>query len=682
VLQGLGGNDNLNGGSGNDVYLLGRGAGQDLVTDYDEEAGNVDTVRFDASVSTADIKVTRDYSSLHLEIGGTADHIILNNWFNGDANKVEQFEFADGTVWDVAMLESLVLTAPATEEADLLFGNSNANTLIAFGGNDELYGEGGDDTLDGGVGNDYLIGGAGSDVYLFGAGSGQDWIEDADLTGGDTDVVRFDATVSVGDVKVARDYSDLYLKVEGTDDQIVLSGWFGNDASRVDRVEFADGTVWDIAMLESLVTVLPGTGADDTLFGSSGDNTFNALQGNDVIYAEEGDDTLDGGAGNDELYGGAGNDVYLFGAGFGTDWVEDFDQAGGSIDTVRFDSTISLEDVKVTRDESNLYLNIEGTTDQVVLANWFWIDAYRIEQVEFADGTVWDSETLSAMTTFSGTPGEDALSGGQGKDMLQGLDGDDSLFGGEGADVLEGGAGNDGLWDAAGDSNYFNGGSGDDQLLGRTGANLLLGGTGNDAITSDSGPDVIAFNVGDGQDTLYVNDSVQNLEDTISLGGAGLDYANLSLQKNGDDLVLKLSGTDQLTLADWYAGTPKQSVLNLQLVAEAMSAFDANSSDPLLNKKVQTFDFQGLVGAFDTARTATPGLSSWALSNGLTQFHLAGSDSEALGGDLAYHYGADGTLAGMGLGKAQEVLTNAQFGAQAQAVHSTASLQEGLIRLG
>jgi hypothetical protein len=131
-----------------------------------------------------------------------------------------------------------------------------------------------------------------------------------------------------------------------------------------------------------------------------------------------------------------------------------------------------------------------------------------------------------------------------------------------------------------------------------------------------------------------------------------------------------------------YASTPKQSVLNLQLVAEAMAAFDANSSDPLLNKKVQTFDFQGLVGAFDAARAATPGLSSWALSNGLTQFHLAGSDSEALGGDLAYHYGADGTLAGMGLGKAQEVLTNAQFGAQAQAINPTASLQEGLIRLG
>jgi len=287
--------------------------------------------------------------------------------------------------------------------------------------------------------------------------------------------------------------------------------------------------------------------------------------------------------------------------------------------------------------------------------------------------------------TIRGSSGDDQLTGTAGNDLLQGLDGNDVLSGGDGADVFEGGDGDDKLSNIssmAGSSNYFNGGSGDDEMQSGAGANFFIGGAGNDFITSESGPDVFAFNVGDGQDTMQANGAPQSPEDTISLGGAGLDYAGLSLQKNGDDLVLKVSESDQLTLTDWYAGTPKQSVLNLQVVAEAMAAFDANSSDPLLNKKVQTFDFQGLVGAFDAARTATPGLSSWALSNGLTQFYLAGSDSEALGGDLAYHYGADGTLAGMGLGKAQEVLTNAQFGAQAQAINPTASVQEGLIRLG
>lgn len=1071
VMAGGAGNDDLYGGAGDDVYLFSRGDGVDLVNENDATAGNVDTVRFDASVSTADIKVTRDYSSLHLEIDGTTDRIILNNWFNGDASKVEQVEFADGTVWDVAMLESLVVTAPATEEADVLFGNSGSNALMGLGGDDELYGGGGDDTLDGGAGNDSLVGGTGSDVYLFGAGFGQDWIEDYDPTGGDTDIVRFDATVAAEDIKVTRDYSNLYLNIEGTDDQIVLSGWFGDNSNKIERVEFADGTVWDVAMLKSLVTVLPGTEGDDTLFGSSGDDTFNALEGNDVIYAEEGNDTMEGGAGNDELFGGDGNDVYLFGAGFGTDWVEDFDGIGGGVDTVRFDSTISADDIEVTRDESNLYLSVEGTNDQITLSNWFWSDAYKIERVEFADGTVWDQQALEAAVaataitptvlgtaaddmlggtsgadvfdgqagndefhgvggndvylyslgdgsdtildydetagnvdtvrfdatvlasdvslsrdsynlylniagtgdritlggwffddarkvervqfadgtvwdqavlaaatayvgaegtdifigsaannsfdgeggndyffdmaggndvylysrgdgsdeiydqdatagnidtvrfdasvlagdvtvtrdlhnlylniaggtdriklrnwfdgdqfkieqvqfadgtvwdqqtlastataitmTVVGTGGDDYLSGGFGNDTLQGLQGADALYGAEGNDVylysrgdgsdtiidfdetagnvdtvrfdgtvlasdvslsrdsqnlylningtsdritlgswffgdarqvervefadgtvwdqtvlgathdyvgaegddvlvsvtqtnilrgyggndnlyggngfdaLEGGVGNDLLYDTQG-GNYYNAGSGHDELLGNIGGDFFIGGAGDDLLKTGGGADLIAFNLGDGQDTVETDGS-DGPQDTVSLGGAGLDYANLSLEKNGDDLILKVSATDQLTFSNWYAASYRQGVLNLQLIAEAMATFDAGSSDPLLNKKIQTFDFQGLVGAFDAARTATPGLSSWALSNGLTQFHLAGSDSEALGGDLAYHYGADGTLAGMGLGKAQEVLTNAQFGAQAQAVHSTASLQEGLIRLG
>lgn len=285
---------------------------------------------------------------------------------------------------------------------------------------------------------------------------------------------------------------------------------------------------------------------------------------------------------------------------------------------------------------------------------------------------------MANLAVVDGTQGGDNLVGSESNDILKGFGGNDSLYGAGGFDVLEGGAGSDTLQDTAG-GNYYNAGEGTDTLFGSDSADFLMGGTGNDVINTGNGQDVIAFNVGDGQDTIHQG---SGLDDTVSLGGTGLDYASLRLQKSANDLVLKVSDTDSLTFYNWYGSPANKTVLNLQLVAEAMSAFDANSSDPLLNKKVQTFDFQGLVGAFDAARTATPGLSSWALSNGLTQFHLAGSDSEALGGDLAYHYGADGTLAGMGLGKAQEVLTSAQFGAQAQTVHSTASLQEGLVRLG
>ncbi|SDM59204.1 calcium-binding protein [Polaromonas sp. JS666] len=650
TMEGGAGNDTLRGEAGNDVYLYKRGDGTDTITDHDESAGNIDTVRFDSSVTVADINVTRDQANLYLGINGTTDRIILSNWFDGDADKVERVEFADGTVWGLS---------------DLL----DLSIIRGTAGDDSLSGTVGADVLQGLGGNDLLSGGFGNDVYLYKRGDGSDTIADSDSQSGNVDTVRFDSSVAVSDVKVTRDGYNMYLNINGTSDRITLRDWFSsnnNNAYKIEQIEFADGTVWGTSALAAMA-VFGGTAGDDSLMGS--------VQG----------DVMDGGAGNDLINGNLGNDVYLYKRGDGSDMISEYDTAVGNIDTLRFDSSIAAADIKFNRDHWNLYLSIEGTTDVITLGRWYLNDAYKIEQVEFADGTLWNKTDFAAMAAdvvFGGTEGSDTLYGVASNDILKGRGGSDSLYGGDGFDVLEGGAGNDSLTGGIG-SNYLDGGDGSDTLSGsEADADLFIGGTGNDVVNLGNGKDLIAFNVGDGQDTVYASGASVSPNDTISLGGSGLNYANLSLQKSSNDLVLKISATDQLTFYNWYGNTASRSVLNLQLVSEAMAAFDANSTDPLLNKKVQTFDFQGLVGAFDAARTATPGLSSWALSNGLTQFHLAGSDSEALGGDLAYHYGADGTLAGMGLGKAQEVLTNAQFGAQAQAVHSTASLQEGLIRLG
>jgi Ca2+-binding RTX toxin-like protein len=796
LMAGGTGEDILDGGVGNDVYLYSRGDGTDYIADYDETVGNVDTLRFyDGTIAAGDIKVTRGNLDLYLHIDGTSDLIALTDWFGTEESQLERVEFADGTVWDGAMLESLITLAPGTEDNDVLYGAEASEVLNALGGDDELYGNGGDDTLDGGTGNDYLEGGTGNDVYLFGRGSGNDEISDYDETVGNIDTVRFDGTVAVSDIRITRDSSSLFLTIDGTSDRVTLGGWFEGEAHQVETIEFADGTVWNKADLEAFPIVFTGTEGNDMLLGTdgadvidggAGDDTLNGGAGNDVYLYKRGDgsdtirdndalagnvdtlrfdgtvstadvqvtrdsgnlylgingtdtitladwfssndrrieqvefadgtiwstsalesmagmavyegtegddvlmgsmfgDMIDGGTGNDLLNGNAGNDVYLFKRGDGSDTINEYDAAVGNIDTIRFDSSVAAGDIRFNRSASHLYLSTDGTADVIMLKNWFINDGFKIEQVEFADGTLWNKTDFAAMASaavFGGTDGNDYMVGATSNDILKGLGGNDMLDGTSGFDVLEGGAGDDHLVDGNG-RNYLNGGAGADTFSGNAAAaDLFMGGTGNDVVNLGNGQDIIAFNVGDGQDTMYASGASVSQDDTISLGGAGLDYANLSLQKSGNDLVLNVSATDQLTFYNWYGSSSFRTVLNLQLVAEAMAAFDANSSDPLLNKKVQAFDFQGLVGAFDAARTATPGLSSWALSNGLTQFHLAGSDSEALGGDLAYHYGADGTLAGMGLGKAQDVLTNAQFGAQAQGIHSTASLQEGLIRLG
>jgi hypothetical protein len=122
-------------------------------------------------------------------------------------------------------------------------------------------------------------------------------------------------------------------------------------------------------------------------------------------------------------------------------------------------------------------------------------------------------------------------------------------------------------------------------------------------------------------------------------------------------------------------------VLNLQIVADASADFDEQASDPLRNRRVQSFDFLGLVNAFDGARKASPGLTSWALTNALLQFHLSAADDAALGGDLAYWYAKNRSLGGISLAAAQQVIGAASFGNDAQTLHNFTGLQDGFVKL-
>jgi hypothetical protein len=87
------------------------------------------------------------------------------------------------------------------------------------------------------------------------------------------------------------------------------------------------------------------------------------------------------------------------------------------------------------------------------------------------------------------------------------------------------------------------------------------------------------------------------------------------------------------------------------------------------------------VSRFDQVLAQTPGLTSWAMTNALLQFHLSGSDDAALGGDLAYWYGKNGSLDGIGLQMAQQVIGAASFGAEAQALRPFSGLQDGFVKL-
>jgi hypothetical protein len=207
---------------------------------------------------------------------------------------------------------------------------------------------------------------------------------------------------------------------------------------------------------------------------------------------------------------------------------------------------------------------------------------------------------------------------------------------------------------------------------------MIIGGVGADTITTGGGADVIGFNKGNGAD--IVNASI-GTDDTLTLGG-GLAYSDLKLKKSGLDLILDASNGDQITFKNWYqTGVNNKSVLNLQVVADAMAAFNPAGTDPLLNKKLVQFNFSGIVNAFDAALAVDPTITSWNVSNALAGNYVSGSDVAAIGGDFAYDFGHRNALTDIGAGAAQAVLAGATFGTAAQTLQAAATLYAGTVRL-
>ena len=451
--------------------------------------------------------------------------------------------------------------ASGGNKADIFFDGKNNSTINAQGGNDVLFGGGGNDTLNGGNGNDMLNGEGGNDTLSGGAGN--DRLDGG--AGNDT--------------------------LNGGGGMDILSGGAGNDTLRGG----------------SGIDVLSGGSGNDYLYGNNGMDTLDGGTGNDHLYGGSGNDRLDGGGGNDHLEGGSGADTYLFGKGSGSDTIynHDYDAVGAQADTILLGAGIGTDDVTLRRYNNDLYLTINGTRDQLRVYDYFRADGasrYTVENIKFADGTVWDvaavkpkvtvatsgndylygyagNDTLSGEAgndwisghggndTLSGDGGNDTLYGGGGNDTLRGGAGNDRLYGGGGNDTLSGGAGNDTLKGNNG-NDTLNGGSGNDYLEGNNGADRLDGGGGNDHLEGGGGADIYLFGKGSGSDTIYNydNDAVGTQADTILLG-AGIGTDDVTLRRYNNDLYLTINGTrDQLRVYDYFRadGASRYTVENIK----------------------------------------------------------------------------------------------------------------------
>ncbi len=432
-----------------------------------------------------------------------------------------------------------------------------------------------------------------------------------------------------------------------------------------------------------------GLAVDDTfLLATAPPPIIVGTAGNDTLTGSVGNDTLDGGGGCDTLLAGEGDDTLVF----SPDYSAGLFDVAINVGSPGVWGSFAVEFINGKKMSYDLY---DGGEDFDTLVGTDSDDAIFLDRGLLCQGPniagverimTGAGNDLIDLTSYRYGYGDTILDGGSGNDVLWASSGNDLLSGGSGSDKMDGGAGNDILQGGA-DNDYLRGWTGKNLLDGGTGADILLGGsgneqfiggTGNDIIETGSGVDIISFNRGDGADCVYGNIGTDNV---LSLGG-GIKYSDLSFRKSGFDLVLDAAGGDTVTLKGWYYSSCNRNVLTLQMIEEAAEDFNSGGDDLLRDNKVEKFNFSGLADKFDQALAANPCLTSWSLSSALTQFHLGGSDTEAIGGDLAYQYGKNGDLGGIGLAAAQDLLAQPQFGTAPQALKTLSGLQEGAVTLG
>ena len=200
---------------------------------------------------------------------------------------------------------------------------------------------------------------------------------------------------------------------------------------------------------------------------------------------------------------------------------------------------------------------------------------------------------------------------------------------------------------------------------------LFIGGNGDDTIRLGGG-NVIAFNRGDGRDVISRGTAVARpfagRRDPPSRSGV----PPLRRQPAAGNGQRRIHHLRQLVPGAQQPGVYQAPVR------------DRRHDGHRQRKERQGRDFrlQEAGGCLRLARKKNPGLSRWALTNGLATFHLDSSQQrKALGGDLAYAYGTAGSLAGIGVGAAQDVLTSAAVWQASQALHPGSRTQEGLVKL-
>ena len=468
-------------------------------------------------------------------------------------------------------------TINATDHDDIIYSGGGADLINAGAGDDliqfDIATEMSQANIHGGSGNDtvqFLTDGQSvSDTHFDNISANS--VEKILLADGDNTVILAgtaenalnNASIETGDgndVINASGYNDDLMitagdgndAVDGFNGENTVLGGAGDDLLRIAATSNTLNAA-DDGQLQSVETVsaggasagveldlsnqtegfnIVGSASGDTITGANGSDSIFAFEGNDDISGGSGDDSIFAGAGNDNISGGSGNDTIVGGGGNDSinagDGVNVITDAGVGADTVTHNTSGATVAIDVMGSDA-VTLNASQTGAIATVAGNV---AGKVNASGSSVGVTLTSTSTDGVD-FDGGSGADIITGGSGNDTLDGGVGNDSLVGGNGDDVMNAGAGVNVITDAG------------------VGFDTIVHGSANSSVEiSVNGADEVTLQASVGGAFAVVSNSVDGHVDASSssatvflFGGKGDDSL---VGGNGDDVIVGGEGNDYL----------------------------------------------------------------------------------------------------------------------------------------
>ena len=631
------GNDNISGGTGNDIIF-----GDVLYTD-----------------------------TLAASLGGVAGLAPGSGWavlqtLEQRANNESQDPAGNGADWTRADTVAYIAANHLALSAES--GRTGGNDIIDAGdGNDIIYGQEGNDTIAGGIGDDTIDGGSGADQMTGGAGDDIFQFQSGDVAAGET--INGGADTDTIKVLTTTDFTNLGATALRTTNAIerilVTSGQAATftGAQLTAQLIAINATAAAAATLNVNVTgtadlstltfasfggndafggndlvFITGSGGVDTITGTSLADSISAGAGNDIIVGAQTDTLLDGGADTDTLQIGANfNDasnaqvnaienIVLTAAavldlssqteGFAITGSAGADSitGGGGADTIVGADNDTLLDGGGGIDTLQVGGNFTSTGNAQIA---------NIENVTLTAAAVLNLSNQAEGFTITGSAGIDSITGGAGADTIVGAQADTLLSGGGGTDTLQIGANftssNDGhvvgienvsltaaaTLNLANQTEAFT-------ITGSAGVDTITGGAGGDSISAGGGNDIIVgaqndtlLDGGANTDTLHIganfddtgNGQIVNIENVLLTATANVNLASQTEVLNitgsagadtitagsANDFVRGGGGADTLALSAGGDDTIRFEATAATNGVDIITGFDAGASGDIIN---------------------------------------------------------------------------------------------------